>query len=130
MSWLDEVALAEDGMSFAHGDTVYRDRRPLMTDPYNPDATVPGAWSDADTLVLTEAFVDDISSSTVSDGARSAISSGKALFLTDPDADVQVGDRIRAGDLTLYVNELPSSPKNPFTGWRPGREVPLDHTLG
>lgn len=115
---------------FGFGQTVARDRRPQVADPYHPGHTVPGEWADATTVELDDAFLDKTSSSARSDGARSELASGFSLFLGDPDADVQVGDRIRAAGMTLYVNELPWSPQNPFTGWQPGREVPLDHTLG
>lgn len=117
-------------MLFPHGQTVLRDRRPQIPDPYNPTRTVPGDWAEATTITLEGAFLDQTSSSAVPDGARSEVATGFTLFLADPDADVQVGDRIRAGGMTLYVNELPSAPMNPFTGWQSAREVPLDHTLG
>lgn len=117
-------------MQFSHGQTVFRDRRAQIADPYDPSKTVPGAWTAAATVVLDGAFLDRTSTTAVPDAARSQKQSGFTLYLSDPGADVQVGDRIRANGMVLYVNEIPASPQNPFTGWQPVREVPLDHTLG
>jgi hypothetical protein len=117
-------------MFFAHGQTVLRDRRPQIADPYDPSRTIPGDWDAATTVTIEGAAVLSDATSAIPDGARSELASGFTLFCSDPAADVQVGDRIRAGGMTLYVNSLPSSDVNPFTGWQPVREVPLDHTLG
>ena len=117
-------------MDFPHGVTVIRDRRPQIPNPYNPASTVPGSWDDAESITIERAALMATSTSAVSDGVRSSTASGFSLYCSDPNADVQVGDRIRAAGMTLYVNALPSSPMNPFTGWQPVREVPLDHTLG
>lgn len=117
-------------MLFPHGQAVVRDRRPQMPDPYDPTKTVPGSWAAATSITLDGAFLDRTSTTALPDAARSEKQSGFSLYLSDPTADVQVGDRIRANGMTLYVNEIPASPVNPFTGWQPVREVPLDHTVG
>lgn len=115
---------------FGNSESVYRDRRPQVPDQYNPDRTVPGDWANAESVELTGAFLDFQSSSLNADGARGRTDTRYTLYLSNPDADVRQGDRIRSGDLTLYVNDMPHSPRNPFTGWRPVREIPLDHTSG
>lgn len=117
-------------MQFPHGELVERDRRPAEVDPYNPERVTPGSWDDAETIELQEAFVASSSSTAVQDATRSQILGSKSLYLTDVDADVKVGDRIRAGGRTYYVNEIPESDTSPFTGWRPVQEIPLDLTLG
>lgn len=115
-------------MRFSHGETVYRDRRPQVSDPYNPARTVPGSWDDADTITLTKCFVASSSSSNPGNATRNQILTAKSLYCA-PSADVQPGDRIRTASGVWYVNELPSADVNPFTGWQPAREVPLDGTL-
>lgn len=134
MSWLSELgdggSWLDGGMRFPHGQKVHRDRRKQVPDPYNPAKTVPGPWSDADTIELDGAFVASSSSTAVTDATRSQVLASKSLYVTDPDVDVKVGDRIRAGSGTYYVNELPDADQNPFTGWRPVKEIPLDLTLG
>lgn len=117
-------------MQFEHGQTVHRDRRKSIPDPYNPANPKPGPWSDADTIDLADAFVASSSSNASSDAIRSQVLSTKSLYVTDPYVDVQVGDRIRVGSSIFYVNEIPESDVNPFTGWQPVKEIPLDHTLG
>lgn len=117
-------------MRFPYGETVYRDRRPMVPDQYNPDRTVPGAWSDADTIELEDAFIASSSSAAAQDATRSQVLQSKSLYLTDPTADVATGDRIRAGSAAFYVNEIPEADVNPFTGWQPAKEIPLDRTLG
>ena len=117
-------------MEFDHGQTVYRERRPQIPDPYNPDKTVFGDWADAEETLLEDVFIASSSSAAVGDATRSQVLTTKSLYSTDPDVDVQVGDRILADSAVYYVNELPEADVNPFTGWQPVKEIPLDHTLG
>ena len=76
------------------------------------------------------------------DATRSQILTEKSLYLTDPAADVQPGDRIRrggtldentgiwSGGTVLYVNARPEADTSPFTGWQPVVEIPLDMSEG
>lgn len=116
-------------MKFAHGQTVYRDRRPQVTDPYNPARTEPGSWANAVTITIDGAYVGPASSTAVADPTRNQLQVDRSLYC-DPSADVQVGDRIRAGSETFEVRELPDAPTNPWTGWRPLLEVPLERVVG
>lgn len=118
-------------MTFPFGETVYRDRPPQVTDPYNPDRTRAGSFDDddAETITLQRAFVASSSSSAVSDATRGQVLSTKSLYCR-ADADVKIGDRIRTAAGVWYVNELPAADTNPFTGRQPVREVPLDGALG
>lgn len=114
---------------FPHGETVYRDRAPQVPDPYNPEGATAGEFGDGVTITLHGAFVASSSSSSVTDATRGQVLNAKSLFCS-PKADVQIGDRIRTASGIWYVNELPTADVNPFTGWQPVREVPLDGSLG
>ncbi len=130
-------------MEFPFGEMVVRERRQPVADPYDPDTQVPGSWGDPlDYLVLEQAFVASSSSTAPVDATRSQILTEKSLYLTDPHADVQPGDRIRRGGLldedagtwsggdVLYVNVRPTADTNPFTGWQPVVEIPLEASEG
>lgn len=116
-------------MEFTHGSTVYRDRRPQVVDPYNPSRTEPGSWEDAQTATIANAFVASASSSSIADPTREQLVIRKSLYC-QPDADVRVGDRIRVGSDSYVVREAPEADVNPFTGWQPVREVPLEQVIG
>lgn len=118
-------------MEFPFGEQVVRERRMPIIDPYDPGAAVPGSWGDPlDVLVLEGAFVASSSSTAPLDATRSQILTEKSLYLTDPHADVLAGDRIRRGAEVLYVNVRPTADTNPFTGWQPVVEIPLDMSEG
>ena len=85
--------------------------------------------TDAETITIPGAFVASSSSSSLKNATRGEVLTAKSLYCA-PDADVQVGDRIRADGVEYYINVLPSADKNPFTGWRPASEIPLDNSLG
>lgn len=125
-------------MRFPHGQKVFRDRRALAVDDYSDTETRSGDWDPALTITLEGAWVASSSSTAPSDATRSQILTAKSLYLTDPTADVQPLDRIRDGgtaeDLdsgTHYsVDVVPEADTNPFTGWRPVKEVPLENVRG
>lgn len=118
-------------MQFAFGESVVRERRKPVTDPYDPGATVPGSWGDPlDTLTLDDVFVASSSSVAPVDATRSQVLTDKSLYCSDPEVDVRVGDRIRRGAEVFYVNARPEADQNPFTGWQPVVEIPLDMSEG
>lgn len=118
-------------MVFEHGETVYRDRRKPVVDPFNPDATKPGKWSDPLlTIPLAGAFVASSSSTAITSETRTQVITAKSLYCTDPDVDVVPGDRIRWGDSQLFVPARSEADVNPFTGWQPVVEIPLEETEG
>ena len=112
-------------MDFDYGQTVYRDRRRQITDPYNPGTTVEGDFDPALTVALEGAFVASSSSSSLANATRVQILTAKSLFLTDPTADVRARDQIRVGTDTYQVEERPAADMNPFTGWQPAVEIPI-----
>lgn len=117
-------------MEFPFGQEVYRDRPAQVPDPYRPGRTVPDTdWSTASTLLIPGAWVASSSSIAQADATRSQVLVSKSLYCA-PDSDVKVGDRIRTADAEYFVNEMPEADINPFTGWQPVREVPLDSSLG
>lgn len=109
--------------------TVYRDRRKRVTSEFNPGATVPGSWDDPDTIELPGAWVSFTTTTASVDGARSEQLILATLY--DPShGDVRSGDRIRVGDDTYPVTSKPIRQINPFTGWAPYTEVPLQEVIG
>lgn len=118
-------------MEFPFGETVVRERRGMVPDPYDPGALVPGSWGDPlDVLAIEGAFVASSSSTAPVDATRSQILTEKSLYCTDPAVDVQPGDRIRRGTEVFYVNARPAADTNPWTGWQPVVEIPLDESEG
>jgi hypothetical protein len=118
-------------MSYPSGTTVIRERRAPKPDPYNPDRTVPGSWEDElSTVELEGAFVASSSSIAPADATRSQIITAKSLYCTDADADVLPGDRIRSGTHLYAVKVRPEADRNPFTGWQPVVEIPLEEAEG
>lgn len=122
---------------FGNGVTVFRDRRPTSTDPYNPVRTEPGDWAGASSIAIEGAYIGPASSVAVADPTRAQVQEQLALFCA-PTADVQRGDRIREGGtlenltsgIAYMVRELPDAPRNPWTGWQPVLEVPLERVVG
>ena len=133
-------------MEFPFGEQVVRERRQPVQDPYdpgNPASQVPGSWEDPLAyLELDDVFVASSSSTAPVDATRSQILTEKSLYCTEPSVDVQAGDRIRRGGTfdedtetwsggeVLYINVRPTADTNPFTGWQPVVEIPLDMSEG
>ena len=116
---------------FPHGQRVERDRARRVPDPYNPARTVPADIDDQpDTLVVERAWVASSSSVDSRDPTRTQVITAKSLYLEDPDADVQVGDRVRWGGSAGWVRVRPEADVNPFTGWQPVLEIPLEIVEG
>ncbi|QLD10895.1 hypothetical protein [Microbacterium oleivorans] len=114
---------------FPFGQTVHRDRRKQVASPYNPDNMVPGSWDTPDTIEIPGAWVAASSSTLTETATRTQILTEKSLYCA-PDADVRPGDRIRADGVTYHVKVKPAADRNPFTGWQPHLEVPLEDREG
>ncbi|GAA3947886.1 hypothetical protein GCM10022383_27090 [Microbacterium soli] len=128
MSWLDNLA-GGPTMEFPFGESVFRDRRRPVPNPANPDRPLPGSWDDVDTITVDGAFVASSSSMGSADATRSDVLTAKSLYC-HPASDVKVGDRIRRGSETYYVHARPEADVNPFTGWHPVVEIPLEMSEG
>jgi len=116
-------------MDFPHGQGVVRLRAGEKTDPYSETVTR-SDWDNPDELPLEGAFVADASSSSARGSLRQPVTTLKSLYLSDPSADVLVGDRVRAGGVTYKVDAKPAADTNPFTGWQPVLEMPLLEVTG
>lgn len=99
--------------------------------PYNPAA--PGSdWSAPETLPF-QGFLAASSSTVTVSALDRTVTSRAVMTIADPDADIRVGDRIRADpdDGRLWaVTGIPSNDANPFTGWRPTLEIDLEEVRG
>ncbi len=112
---------------FPHGQTVVRLRRKEILDPYSQQVTL-GDWSDPDRLTIYGAFVAQSSTARTDSATRTEMLESKSLFCA-PDADVQAFDRIEAGEAVYKIDGIPEADANPWTGWRPAREIPLERTV-
>ncbi|RRD61633.1 hypothetical protein [Leucobacter sp. OH1287] len=114
--------------------SVYRWRRPLLPDPYNPDRKRRGSWHDAEIDEIPGAFIGSGSMVDARSPERLQSITEKSLFLDNPAADVVKGDGISVapgGRLPDFeVRVAPVADVNPFTGWQPVREMPLDEVTG
>lgn len=116
-------------MQFPQGATVVRLRAGVEVDEYSTEEKRTD-WENPDELTIEDAFVASGSSSSSSGTLRETVTTTKSLYLSDPDADVLVGDRIRDGATVYDVETKPEADRNPFTGWQPVREIPLTERSG
>lgn len=121
-------------MEFPNGQTVFRHRYPLKTDPYNTQRQIADRSKTPATIPLPECFIASSSSVKIADATRSQLLTNKSLYLGDPDADVLPGDVIGTtdvvGDAEYRVDVVPTADINPFSGWQPVKEVPLEAVTG
>lgn len=117
-------------MNFPHGRTVFRLRPRSFYDPVS-DTQVEGDWTDPDSFPIPGAFIAQSSTSAAIGATRTQALEAKSLFCA-PDVDVQMGDRIQDGEggPVYPVDGVPAADVNPFTGWQPVREVPLQRAVG
>lgn len=116
-------------MQFDYGQEVVRERATPVLDPYS-GKQIGEDWSNPDTLTLDDASVSSSTSSASTDPVREQVITSKSLYLDDPDADVQKGDRIRTPSHVYVIEVLPEADVNPWTNWQPVREIPLVEITG
>ena len=116
-------------MQFDYGQTVVRERAKPILDPYSQEQ-IGEDWANPDKLTLDDAFVSSSTSTANTGEIREQVVTSKSLYLEEPDADVQLGDRIRTPGHLYVIEVLPEADVNPFTGWQPVREVPLVEDTG
>ena len=115
-------------MDFPFGTTVTRLRRKEVLDPYSKKPTL-GDWSDPDKKDLEGAFIAQSSTTRNTTATRTQLLEEMSLYCS-PDDDVQGLDRVTDGTATYTVDGIPAAPLNPFTGWQPLREIPLQRAIG
>lgn len=115
-------------MEFPAGVSVVRQRARTAVDPYSQRPTA-SDWTDPARVTIESAFVASSSSVPNSGELRRQVQTRKSLYCA-PDADVQVGDRIASGTHTYTVIAVPEADVNPFTGWQPVQEIPLEEVTG
>jgi hypothetical protein len=113
---------------FPHGAFVTRLRAKTTTDPYSQVAR-PDWSQDPDELPIDGAYVAASSSVQSRQADRVQIITDKSLYC-EPGADVRSLDRIRAAGVTYSVTSVPAADVNPFTGWQPVQEIPLEEVRG
>lgn len=131
MSWLDNLGSGFPAMEFPAGETVTRERRRPVVDPYDPSNVTPGSWNDPlDIITLESCYIDSASSSSGADATREPVATTKTLYCTDASVDVKAGDRVRRGNDLFYVRERTEADVNPWTSWQPLVAIPLSMTEG
>ena len=124
----DYTASSPFGFQFTQEFT--RKRRKRIVDPYDPDNTVFGDWSDTDDITVPGGIAS-LSSTEIDDAVRSEAVSTASFVCDDPNVDVQRGDRIIAADGRAWlVIGYPTTDRNVFTGWRPTLVANLQEVTG
>ncbi|CRH93341.1 hypothetical protein QP426_00645 [Pauljensenia sp. UMB1235] len=103
-------------------------RQVLVPSATNPDRMVKSA--DFGEPVEFFGFLDSQSSVESSSVGREQVQVSATLFVSDLSVDIRRGDRIRSGERLWKVLGFPPAPMNPFTGWRPYREIRLAEVVG
>lgn len=131
MSLLDDMN-AGGGWRMPGATKWRRLRAKRKANPYNPAQNEPDWSVPPDELVIMGALASS-SSMRTPDTLDTQTASTAYLTIPDPDADVKIGDRIRADpdDGRLWeVDGFPSKDANAFTGWRPTLECRLTERKG
>lgn len=115
-------------MEFPFGVSVFRQRPADVWDPIS-QTWIKGDWSTPEEKEIEGAFVAQSSTAMLADATRTQALEAKSLYCP-PDADIREGDRVRHGTEVFTIDGIPSSDTNPFTGWGPVREVPLERYPG
>lgn len=128
MSLLDDL---NGTMGMAGATRFQRLRARRVRDEDNP-AQWAEDWSDPETLDITGALASS-SSTRIPDALDNQTTSTAYLTVADPNADIRIGDRIRAvpDDGRIWeVSGFPSRDQNAFTGWHPTLEASLSEWRG
>lgn len=112
----------------AHGETVVRERRRLVLDPYSNEETR-ADWSEPDELEIEGVAIAPGTSTETRTENRTTISSGMSLYCS-PGMDVKPDDRIRARSGLWEVDGEVADWRNALTGWNPGAEFSLKKVEG
>lgn len=131
MSILDDITPNGNGFGMPQATVYVRLRAERKPSNMNPDRTVED-WVNPEELMFT-GFLASTSSIQTEDNNRRITTSTATLTVPDSTVDIAVNDRIRTepDDGRLWrVAGFPSFDRNPFTGWQPTREIPLEEVTG
>lgn len=110
-------------------DELVRIRPGRITDPYNPDRTVPDPTGAADRRPVW-GFLDSETADEITGASREETTSGATFYIEDLTVDVVRGDVLEQGDRSWKVIGFPPAPRNPFTGYQPYRICKLEEVRG
>lgn len=108
---------------------IIRLRAPLIPDPRNSRRQIQD-WSGLPDQLEVGGWVDVVASQSPDQAGRDQAVGTATLYCNDPDADVQLHDRVVYHGSVWTVEGFPDSPSSPFTGWRPYRIVALKLVVG
>ena len=129
MPTLGEYITSGDGFGFSAGETVERLRAGLVEDRYSKKL-VREDWSSPDVLPIPNASIGSLGQTQADGSQRRQTTVSALLTVTDPNADIAIGDRIRQGSKLWRCVEFPETDKNPFTNWRPTLVIALEEVHG
>lgn len=110
------------------GETVVRERRRMILDPYSQELTL-GDWTDPGKLTVEGVAVAPSSTVEPVNDSRSQVITQMSIYC-GPGEDILPGDRIRARNGLWEVQGELQSSINPFTGWNPGCEFGIKKVVG
>ncbi|MFJ4173995.1 hypothetical protein [Microbacterium sp. NPDC089696] len=123
------IGTGGDGFGFEHGEIVERLRAGLVEDRYSKKL-VRQDWNNPEVLTIVGASIGSVGQTQADGSQRRQTTVAALLTVTDPNADVVIGDRIRRGAQVWSCVEFPETDKNPFTGWRPTLVIALEEYHG
>ena len=107
-----------------------RQRRKQVVDPYDPDSSTLGDWTDTDDIQVDGALAS-LTSTEQDNAARSEVLSTAKFVSDNPNIDVRRGDRLLASDGRKWnVVGYTTRDRNPFTGWQPTLVAALQEVVG
>lgn len=108
-------------MTFAHGETVTRQRGTAIIDPYSGETTGI-SWATPSLLAIPGCGIASGGSLEPLQDARNAVDSDYDV-IAPYGSDILAGDRVVIRGLTCDVAGRPFDWRSPFTGWAPGTLV-------
>jgi hypothetical protein len=130
MSTAAEYVEQNSMFALRYTEQFTRQRRKQVVDPYDPDNTTSGDWTDTDDLPVRGALTS-LTSVEQDDATRSEVISTAQFVSDNPSLDVQRGDRIQSSDgRKWHVVGYPTKDMNAFTGWRPTLVCNLEEVIG
>lgn len=107
-----------------------RQRRKQIVDPYDPDSSTLGDWTDTDDIQVNGALAS-LTSIEQDDAMRSEVLTTAQFVSDSPNIDVRRGDRLLASDGRKWnVVGYPTRDMNTFTGWQPTIVCNLEEVVG